>query len=180
MKILKGILIAVAAIIVLVLIAALFVKGEFDVTRNVVINKPKSEVYDYVKYLKNQNEFSKWARMDPNMKKEYRGTDGTVGFVSAWEGKADSVGKGEQEIKGIEPGKRIDYEIRFIKPMEAIAPAYIALDSVGVSQTKVTWNFHEKMNYPMNIVCAFMDIEDMIGADLQTGLNNLKGILEKK
>lgn len=180
MKILKRILIAVVAIIALVLIVALFVKGEFDIKREVVIIKPKNEVYNYIKYLKNQNEFSKWAKMDPNMKKEYRGTDGTVGFVSAWESQADSVGKGEQEIKAMQPGKRIDYEIRFIKPIAAVAPAYMALDSTGVTETKVTWNFHEKMPYPMNIMCLFMDIEGMIGADLQTGLNNLKGILEKQ
>ncbi|RVU01404.1 polyketide cyclase [Mucilaginibacter limnophilus] len=180
MKILKRILIVIVAFVALILIVALFVKGEFDIQRSVVINKPKNEVYDYIKYLKNQNEYSKWAKMDPNMKTEFRGTDGTVGFVSAWESQADSVGKGEQEIKGIEPGKRIDYEIRFIKPFAAVAPAYMALDSTGVSQTKVTWNFHEKMPYPMNIMCLFMDIEKMIGADLQTGLNNLKAILEKQ
>jgi hypothetical protein len=180
MKVLKGILIAVAAIIVLVLVAALFVKGEFDITRDIVINKPKTEVYDYIKYLKNQNEYSKWANMDPNTKMSFKGTDGTVGFISSWESEADSVGKGEQEIKAIQPGKRIDYEIRFIEPMEAKAPAYMAVDSVGANETKVTWSFHEKMPYPMNIMCAFMDIEAMIGNDLEIGLNNLKGIMERK
>jgi hypothetical protein len=36
--------------------------------------------------------------MDPDMKKTYRGTDGTVGFVSEWESNKKDVGTGEQEI----------------------------------------------------------------------------------
>ena len=51
--------------------------------------------------------------MDPDMKKTYRGTDGTVGFVSAWDSEKDDVGKGEQEIIKITDGERIDYELRF-------------------------------------------------------------------
>jgi hypothetical protein len=33
--------------------------------------------------------------MDPNAKMEYKGTDGTVGFISAWDSKIKYVGKGE-------------------------------------------------------------------------------------
>ena len=67
------------------MIAAIFVKREYSVEREVVINKPKQEVFEYVKLLKNQDNYSKWAMMDPKMKKEYTGTDGTVGFISAWD-----------------------------------------------------------------------------------------------
>lgn len=179
MKILKGILLAIVAIVVLVLIVALFVKSDYSVKRSIVINKPKTDVFNYIKYLKNQNDYSKWARMDPNMKKEFRGTDAQPGFVSAWESDRDSVGKGEQEIKKIDAGKRIDYEIRFIKPFASVAPAYMATDSIDSMQTKVTWAFEGHMPYPMNIMQVFMDMDKLIGADLQTGLNNLKTILEK-
>src|SRR5690349_4391013 len=100
MRILKNILVILVVLVVVLLVTALFVKKDYTIEREVTINKPKTEVFDYIKYLKNQNEYSKWARLDPNMKKEFRGTDATVGFVSAWEGNKD-VGKGEQEIKSI-------------------------------------------------------------------------------
>ena len=74
----------------------------------------EDEVFDYVKYLKNQDNFSKWASMDPDMQKTYRGTDVTVGFVSAWASDNPDVGVGEQEIKAITAGQRIDFELRFI------------------------------------------------------------------
>ena len=61
MKILKIILLVIAILIVIPLVVALFVAKEYAVERYVEINKPKSEVFDYVKYLKNQDNFSKWA-----------------------------------------------------------------------------------------------------------------------
>jgi uncharacterized protein YndB with AHSA1/START domain len=144
----------------------------------VVINKPRQEVFDYVKYLKNQDNFSKWASMDPDMRTSYRGTDGSVGFVSAWESDDKNVGKGEQEITGIIEGQRIDYELRFIEPFESTSLAYMITEDVSDQHTKVRWGFTGRMNYPMNLMLLFMDFEKMIGDDFEHGLENLKAILE--
>ncbi|MFC4873198.1 SRPBCC family protein [Negadavirga shengliensis] len=179
MGILKKIFIGVVIIIAIPLVLALFVKKDYSVEREVVINKPKQEVFDYIKYLKNQDAYSKWATMDPDMKKTYRGTDGTVGFVSAWESDNGEVGTGEQEIKGITEGERIDFELRFIKPFEATSPAYMTTESLSENETVVKWGFSGHMNYPMNFMMLFMDFEEMIGEDLQSGLNNLKAQLER-
>jgi hypothetical protein len=180
MKILKIILIGIVSIIALALIVALFVKKEYAVEREVVIHKPKDEVFNYIKYLKNQDNFSVWAKMDPNMKKEFKGTDGTIGFVSSWDSQEKNVGKGEQEIKGIKEGERIDYELRFIKPFEATDYAYLVTENAGDAETKVKWGFNGKFNYPMNLMQLCMNMDAMLGKDLQQGLDNLKAIQEKK
>ncbi|MDQ3683867.1 MAG: SRPBCC family protein, partial [Bacteroidota bacterium] len=109
MNILTKILIIIGILIAIPLIIALFVKKEYTVERDITINKPKQEVFNYVKYLKNQDNYSKWVRTDPAMKKDFRGTDGTVGFVYAWDGNK-KAGKGEQEIKNIMEGERVDVE----------------------------------------------------------------------
>lgn len=178
MRIIKNILLVIAGIIVVALIAALFIEKEYAVERETTINRPKSEVFDYIKHLKNQDNFSVWATRDPNMKKEFRGTDAMVGFISAWDGN-DEVGKGEQEIKAITEGERIDFELRFIEPFEATDQAYMTTDSLSANQTKVKWGFSGEMKYPMNLMLAFMDMEEMLGGDLQTGLDRLKTELEK-
>lgn len=180
MKILKIILGSVGVLVTLVLIIALFVKKEYAVESEIVINKPKQEVFDYVKYLKNQDNFSKWIKMDPNVKKEYKGTDATVGFIAAWDSQDKNVGKGEQEITNIIEGNRIDYEIRFKKPFESTAPSYIITDSLSENQTKVKWGFKGKMPYPLNTMLLVMDMQKAIGNDLTIGLTNLKTLLEKK
>ncbi len=175
-KILKVFLVIIASLLVIVLIAALFIKKSYLVERSVTINKPSTEVFEYVKYLKNQDNFSKWAKLDPNMKKQYIGTDATVGFVSSWQGNKD-VGIGEQEIKGITEGQKIDYELRFKEPMEDVSKAVLSTDSVGQNQTLVKWNINGKSPYPLNFMCLFMD--KMIGPDLEVGLSNLKVLMEK-
>ena len=180
MKILKGILFLIIGIVVLVLIVALFVKKEYAVEREISINKPKAEVFNYIKFLKNQDSYSVWAKRDPNMKKEYKGVDGTVGFISAWDSENKEVGKGEQEIKKIAAGERIDFELRFIKPFEATDTAYMTTEPIVDNQTKVKWGFRGKMKYPMNLMLIAMNMDKMLGNDLQTGLVNLKKNLEAK
>jgi hypothetical protein len=114
------------------------------------------------------------------MKVDYRGTDGTVGFVSAWDSPVRDAGKGEQEITGIKGADRIDYELRFYKPMKSTDNAYMEFSSVNDSVTNVKWGFYGKIKYPMNFMLLFMNMDAMLGKDLQSGLDNLKGVLEKK
>ena len=180
MKIIKRILLVLLSIVVIALIVALFIPKDYSVERSVTINKPRTEVFDYIKYLKNQNQYSKWAKMDSAAKLTFTGTDATPGFISAWDSKKDKVGAGEQEIKSITPNQRIDYELRFKRPWSSVANAYMTTDSTGANQTTVKWGFKGTMPYPMNIMKLFMNMEKMIGEDLQTGLDNLKVIEESK
>ncbi len=179
MKIMKKVLLVIVILIAIPFVIALFTKKDYAVIREVTISKPKSEVFAYIKMLRNQDNFSKWAQMDPAMKKSYRGTDGTVGFVSAWDSDKKDVGAGEQEIKKITEGERVDFELRFLKPFESTEQAYMTTESASENETKVTWGFNGHMAYPMNIMMLFMDFDKMIGDDLQTGLNNLKTVMEK-
>lgn len=179
MNVLKIIGLAVVGIIVLLLIVGLLMNGKYTVEREVTINKPKQQVFDYVKYLKNQNQFSVWAKIDPGMKTEFRGEDGTVGFVSAWDSQNPKAGKGEQTILKIDEGNRIDYELHFIKPFESTDHAYMEFKAVNDSVTNVKWVFYGEMKFPMKLMLLAMNMEKMLAPDLQNGLNNLKGILEK-
>lgn len=180
MRILKVILFGILGLVSLVLIIALFVKKEYAVEREITVNKPKVEVFEYVKFLKNQDNYSKWATMDPAMKKGFRGADGKVGFVSAWDSEMKEVGKGEQEITRITDEERIEYELRFMEPFESTDYSYLVTESVNDSMTMVKWGFDGKMKYPMNLMMLFMDMEGMLGSDLEQGLANLKGILENQ
>ena len=178
-KFLKVTGLIILSLIAAILLIAAFADKNYSVERTVTINKPKQEVYDYAKYLKNQGEFSVWTKIDPDMKVEYRGTDGTVGFVSAWDSNVKEAGKGEQEIIKIDEGKKIDYELRFLEPMTSTDNASLAFESVNDNSTKVTWRFFGKMKYPMNGMLMFMDMDQMLGKDLEGGLQNLKTIVEK-
>ncbi|MFN0081441.1 MAG: SRPBCC family protein [Ferruginibacter sp.] len=178
MKIIKKILIGLATVVLLLLILALFVSKDYKVERSITINKPKTEIFNYIKYLKNQNEYSKWARMDTGMRKVFMGTDATPGFISAWRSSNKDVGMGEQEIKKIIDGQQVDYEIRFEKPMKDVATSFMRTDSIGANETVVKWQIAGHMTYPGNLMGLVMD--KLIGGDLQTGLENLKKLQEAR
>lgn len=179
----KKILIAVVAIVVLLIavvaVVSFVTPTDFKVERDVTINKPKDEVFSYIKSLKNQNEWGPWAKKDPAMKQDFRGTDGTVGFVSAWSSTKDDVGEGEQEIKKIVEGERVETELRFKKPFESKADAYMITEAAGDSQTKMKWGFTGSMPRPLNLMLVVMDVDKEVGKDFGEGLASLKTILEK-
>jgi len=178
-KILKIGAIVIVVLIAIPLIIALFVSKDYTVERDIIIEKPVGEVFDYVKYLRNQDNYSVWVTRDPDIRQDYRGTDGTVGFVSAWEGNED-VGKGQQTITGIIDGERIDFELQFIEPFEANALAYMTTRPVSAEQTNVTWGVSGRMSYPSNLLLLLVNMDNVLGNDLQTGLVNLKTILEEE
>ncbi|WP_300565014.1 SRPBCC family protein [Flavobacterium sp.] len=180
MKIIKKIILGLVLLVALFLIAGLFMTKDYAVEREVTINQPKDSVFQFVKFVKNQDQYSVWSKLDPKMKHHYSGTDGAVGFVSGWESLDKNVGVGEQEIKKITEGERIDFELRFKVPMESTENAYMTTEAISANQTKVKWGFNGTMPFPWNVLKPFIGIEDMIGKDLQKGLDNMKVILEKQ
>jgi hypothetical protein len=178
MNILLSILLVIVGIIALLLIIALFSKKDYAIEREAIINKSVHEVFNYIRFLKNQDHFSIWAMMDPEMKKSYVNTDGIVGFVYAWDGNK-KAGKGEQEIKNIIEDRSMDTELRFIKPFEGIAQTYFITEPISPNQTHIKWGMKSKMKYPMNAFLLFQNMDKLMGEGMQTGLTTLKGILEK-
>ena len=172
------ILIVLVILVILLLILALFTKKEYSVEREIIINKPNQEIFNYLKHLKNQDNFSKWVMTDPDMKKIFRGTDGIVGFVYAWDGNK-KAGAGEQEIMKIDEGKKLDIEVRFVRPFAGLANTPFTTEAVSATQTKVKWGMSSKMKYPINIMLLFMNPDKLLGNDLEISLKTLKGILEK-
>lgn len=173
------ILLVMGSLIALVLILGAIAPKGYNFSRNVVIDRPVAQVFDYLRHIKNQDNFNKWTMTDPNMKRIYRGTDGTVGFVYAWDGNKQA-GAGEQEIVGLEDGKKIDLEVRFTRPFVAVAHTPMTTEAVSPGKTRVTWHMKSDMKYPMNAMLLFMNMEKLLGKDIETSFGMLKDILEKR
>lgn len=179
MSILFTVLIGLGGLIVLLLLIALFTKKNYTVKREIVVNQPVAMVFDYVSKLKNQEFYNTWTMMDPNVKREYAGIDGTVGFTVKWESDVKQVGIGEQEIKNIKELRRVDSELRFIKPFPGVAQAEMSTEPLADNKTQVISKFDSSMKYPMNIMLWFMNMDEMLGKELHKSLQNLKHNLEK-
>ena len=141
------------------------------------IARPLTEVFSYLKQTKNQDNFSVWNMTDPSMNKEYRGKDGTVGFIYSWDSTNKNVGAGEQETTVIEEGKRIGYEVRFFRPMKNVGKVSFMFSGQENGETVVTWIFDSPSKFPFSLLSPIF--KRMLGKDLEKGLVNLKSILEK-
>lgn len=170
----------VAGIITVMVIIALIVPKGYSVQRSIVINKPLRQVFKYVKLLRNQEHYSKWVMLDPDKRMTYTGTDGTEGFTNAWDSDMKQAGKGEQTITKVVEGERIETRVVFIKPFAGVADIYMTTSQVNEDNTTVTWGFASKMPFPMNAMILFINMEKMLGADMEISLNNLKRILKEK
>ncbi|MBW8241168.1 SRPBCC family protein [Muricauda oceani] len=169
----------VLGILALILLLAAIAPKSYNVSRAIEINRPKDVVFAYVKSLKNQDEWSPWGKRDPNMTTEFTGIDGEAGVTNKWKGNKQ-VGEGEQEITKIVEGKRIESELRFLKPFKSTSDAYIETVEVGSDRTKVIWGFSGKNVFPMSIMMLFMSMDKAVGKDFEEGLDSLKQILENK
>ncbi len=180
MKILKYLGLALTAVLAFVLIAGLFLPREYAVSRTVTIERSNADVFAYARMIRNQEDYSVWWKMDPNQVNTYTGEDGTIGFVAAWKSELDSVGSGEEEIIALVDGARIGFALRFKEPFESNASSEMLFNATDSNSTKLTWNFNGNMAYPFNVMQLFISMEDMLGQDIEKGLQNMKSILEKE
>ena len=151
---------------------------EMLIEKSIIIDRPQNEVFNYLKYTKNQNQFSVWNMKDPNQKVSEKGTDGTVGFVYSWDSQNKNVGAGSQEIKKLVENETIEYELRFERPMKNIAKSKFVISEISGSQTQVTWDFRGPTKFPMSLFSGIF--KKMLGKDISTSLENLKKKLENR
>ena len=59
----------IIGIALLIFILSSIAPKSYKVERKVTINRPVHEVYEYLRFIRNQDQWSKWNRLDPKMKK---------------------------------------------------------------------------------------------------------------
>jgi hypothetical protein len=168
--------IVLAAIIVTPLLMALILPKEFVIISEIEIDRPLDEVFEFVTHLKNQEKYSKWVMADPHIKMDYRGKDGTVGFIAAWKSNVKNVGEGEQEITKITEDQGYDVEIRFEKPFKGVSHANTRLKALSDYQTEVCTTFVTRTPFPMNAMTAVM--KNTLLRDMDENSAKLKRVLE--
>jgi len=174
---LKKILIIILILIALPFVIAIFIPKSYTVSVSETINQPRQIVYDYVRILDNQKDYSVWVMDDPNLKPEISGTDGAVGAIQKWNSKMDNIGEGEQEITSLNPG-RMDIALRFKRPMEGNAKAANIFEEITANQTRLTSEFYANDPYPFNLP-SYLFGRKMIREAQTKNLQNIKANLEK-
>src|SRR3984885_10251280 len=142
----------IVLLIILFLVVPLFISKQYQVEKEVLIQRSNLSVFDFLKLLGNQIYYNKWVMMDPDVKRTSKGVDGTVGFISYWDSQVKNVGKGEQELTRVDAGTNIDSTVRFERPFKNTARVAMTTIAVTPGQTRVIWKMVGQNKYPMNLM----------------------------
>ena len=91
------ILAGLAAVIVIFLLVAALQPADFRIVRSALISAPPAVLFARVDNLHTWQEFSPWAKLDPNVRNTYEGPDAGVGASFTWSGNA-KAGAGRMTI----------------------------------------------------------------------------------
>jgi len=125
----------VASIIVLIILLVVISPKTYNVSRSIIIDKPKEIVFPYLRMIKKQDHWSPWKKKDPNMKQTFTGTDGEVGFKASWIGNKE-VGEGSQTITAIVENQQIDTHLVFLKPWQSESNGYYTVTDASPGNLK--------------------------------------------
>lgn len=148
------------------------------VARNITIAAPPAAVFGHVNDFRKWEHWSPWAKLDPDAKATFEGPAEGQGAVFRWSGN-DDVGEGKMTITESTPAENIKLKLEFTRPFEDSGDVEFTFDPDG-DTTIVTWILTGEKGFAEKLVGVFMNMEEMIGADYEKGLANLKSVVEGK
>ena len=152
--------------------------ADFKVTRSATMAATPAAVFEQVNDLHKWDDWSPWAKMDPNAKATFEGPTAGEGAKMSWEGNSD-VGAGVMTIVESKPNDHVRIKLDFIKPMEGTCDVLMQIEPAG-DQTKLSWNMSGKNGFMAKAIGLFMDCEKMCGDQFEKGLASMKAIVEAK
>jgi len=171
------ILLALAFIAILFIVVVAGQPDEFKVSRSAKISAPPEKVFSHVNDLHQWEAWSPWARLDPNAKSIFSGSDAGVGAAMRWEGN-NKVGVGTMTITESRAADLVRFRLDFEKPMQATNTAEFSFKLEG-RQTTVIWTMSGKNSLMGRLFGLFMNCDKMVGGQFEKGLATLKSLAEK-
>lgn len=169
---LRKVLIAVAALL-LVLVAVILTRpATYRVERSTRIAAPPEVVYGLVNDFHAWERWSPWAKLDPAMKTTYGGPPSGVGATYAWTGDA-KVGEGNMRITESRPAQKVGIRLEFIKPMAGVSQTDFSFRPEG-GGTQVSWVMSGTNDFMGKAFSLVADMDSMIGKDFEKGLGAMR------
>ncbi|MFO1499174.1 MAG: SRPBCC family protein [Verrucomicrobiota bacterium] len=173
---LKKILLALAAVIVIFLGIVAMQPADFRVVRSTTIAAPPAAIFAHINDFHRWPTWSPWAKLDPDMKQTYEGPDSGQGSVYSWAGNS-KVGEGRMTLTDSRPNELVRIKLEFLKPFAAVNTTEFVLLPEGKG-TAVTWSMAGKNNFISKAFCLFVNMDRMVGGDFEKGLAQMKSAVE--
>lgn len=178
MRFLKRLLIGLVLVAAAFATAVALQPADYRLTRQTVIAAPAAAIFPHVNDLRQWDDWSPWAKLDPNARVSFEGPPAGVGAMFHWAGN-DKVGVGTMMITESKPNDRIATRTDFMKPFEGTSNSDFIFSEAG-GQTTVIWTMSGTNDFIGKALCLFMPMEKMLGPDFERGLMQLKRVSEGK
>ena len=162
-------------VILVVVVLALRRPTAFTIERSLTIAAPPSALFALVNDFHRWEEWSPWAKLDPDAKITFSGAASGVGASHAWDGN-NKVGAGKATITEVRPDAAILIRLEFFKPFAATNTAEFTFIPDG-AQTRVRWAMAGKNNLICRVMGLFMDMDKMVGKEFEKGLAAMKTVV---
>ena len=175
LTVLKWLFYLIAAIAIIIVGGSFLLPAQAVVTRSTEIAAPPDKVFAIVGDLRNFNEFSPWADIDPGIEYTFEGPESGVGQTMKWTSEKADVGSGSQTITKYEPPDFVETQLDFGIRGKPVASWDLVPSTSG---TKATWRFTADLD---GIPAKWFGLmsDRWIGADYEKGLAKLKTVAEK-
>jgi hypothetical protein len=148
----------------------------FRVQRTETIAAPPEKLVGILSDLRRGAEWSPYEKKDRAMKKTFSGPASGPGSKLEWDGNSD-VGAGSLTVTEVTPAN-IKLNLEMIRPMSANNIVEYSFAPQG-NATSMTWAMHGPMPLISKVMCVFVDLDKMLGADMERGLKDLKALAER-
>jgi uncharacterized protein YndB with AHSA1/START domain len=165
------------ALLLIVLVFAGYVAMQPSVStisRSATIAAPPSAVFSHINDLHKWQEWSPWAKLDPNAKATYEGPPSGVGAVFGWAGNRE-VGEGKMTIVESKPDENVKMKLDFAKPFASTSTVEFLLKPEGAG-TNVTWSMTGKRHFLARAMCILFNADRTVGGMFEKGLANLGSV----
>ena len=178
MRFLKRLAIGLVLLVIAAAVVVWLQPDDYRLTRSTVIWAPAAQVFPHVNDLRRWDDWSPWAKLDPNAKVTFSGPQSGQGSSFKWDGNG-KVGAGTMTITGSKPNERVSTRTDFVKTFEGTSNADFIFSQTG-ERTNVIWTMTGTHNFIGKAMCLVMSMENMLGPDFEKGLAQLKQVAEAK
>lgn len=149
----------------------------FRIERSVRIKASAERIYPFMSDFHKGDLWVPYEKKDPGMKRKFSGPANGKGAIYEFDGNKQ-VGKGRLEIVEAVPPTKVVLTLDMIKPMQGhnIVQYTIRPDGDG---SDVTWAMQGACSFVGKFMGMFFKVDKMVGRDFETGLANLKALVEQ-
>ncbi|MFZ5722200.1 MAG: SRPBCC family protein [Pseudomonadota bacterium] len=151
--------------------------SRFRIERSIRIDAGVQSVFPWLNEPRNAERWLPFARKDPQMKHDYSGPARGVGAVCTFAGGKQS-GTGRITITESTAPVQVVSRLEMFSPFKADNRVVYTAVPLG-DRTEVHWSMEGKSPFIARLMCAFFDMDSMVGKDFEDGLINLKSLVER-